>query len=139
VARGIYSPQLGGIEGGWQGGNPMQRLIHSFRYAFAGIGYLFRTQPNARIQLGITLVVVGAGLWVGLPARDWAVIALAVGLVFTAEAFNTALEAVVDLASPEQQELARVAKDVGAAAVTLAALAAVVVGVLVLGPRILDF
>jgi diacylglycerol kinase len=112
----------------------MRRLVASFRYAFAGLGYLFRTQPNARIHLLITLAVGVVGLWVGLPARDWAVVALAVGLVWVAEAFNTALEALVDLACPEQHPLAGVAKDVGAGAVTLAALAAVGVGVLVLGP-----
>jgi diacylglycerol kinase (ATP) len=112
----------------------MRRLVASFRYAFAGLSYLLRTQPNARIHLLITLAVVIVGLWVGLPARDWAVIALTVGLVLVAEAFNTALEALVDLVCPEQHPLAGVVKDVGAGAVTLAALAAVMVGVLVLGP-----
>lgn len=112
----------------------MRRLVTSFRYAWAGLGYLLRTQPNARIHLAITVAVIGVGAWLGLSARDWAVIAVTVGLVFVAEAFNTALEAAVDLASPAPHPLARVAKDVGAAAVTLAALAAVVVGVLLLGP-----
>jgi diacylglycerol kinase len=112
----------------------MYRLVASFRYAFSGLGYLFRTQPNARIHLLITLAVVIVGLWVGLPVRDWAVIALAVGLVLVAEAFNTALEALVDLVCPERHPLAGVAKDVSAGAVMLAALVAVVVGVLVLGP-----
>jgi len=112
----------------------MHRLITSFRYAFAGLGYLLRTQPNARIHLAVTLAVVLVGLWVGLPARDWAVVALTVGLVLMAEAFNTALEAAVDLAHPERHPLAGAAKDVGAAAVTLAAIAAVLVGLLVLGP-----
>jgi diacylglycerol kinase len=112
----------------------MQRLCFSFRYALAGLSYLLRTQPNARIHLGITVVVVVVGAWLGLPARDWAVIAVTAGLVFAAEAFNTALEAAVDLVSPERHPLAKTAKDVGAAAVTLAALAAVVVGLLLLGP-----
>lgn len=112
----------------------MHRLITSFRYAFAGLGYLLRTQPNARIHLAITLAVVVVGLWLGLPARDWAVIALTVGLVLVAEAFNTALEALVDLACPERHPLAGVVKDVSAGAVTLAAITAVVVGLLLLGP-----
>ena len=106
----------------------MRRLFVSFRHAFAGIAHLVRTQPNARIHLAITLAVVIAGLWVGLPGRDWAVIAVTVGLVFIAEAFNTALEAAVDLASSERHPLAKASKDVGAGAVTLAAIAAVVVG-----------
>jgi diacylglycerol kinase len=112
----------------------MHRLFASFRYAFAGIAYLLRTQPNVRIHLVITLAVVVTGLWVGLPTRDWAVIAMTVGLVFTAEAFNTALETTVDLATAEHHPLAKVSKDVGAGAVTLAAIAAVVVGLLLLGP-----
>ena len=112
----------------------MRRLVASFHYAFAGLSYLFRSQPNARIHLAITAAVLIVGLWLGLPSRDWAVIVATAGLVFVAEALNTALEAVVDLASPERHPLAQVAKDVGAAAVTLAALAAVVVGLLVLGP-----
>lgn len=112
----------------------LRRLATSFRYALAGLGYLFRSQPNARIHLVIAAMVVGVGLWLGLPARDWAVIAVTAGLVFAAEAFNTALESAVDLVTSERHPQARAAKDVGAAAVTLAALAAVVVGVLLLGP-----
>lgn len=121
------------------GGKPrwlckMHRLVNSFRYAFAGLICLLRTQPNARIHLAISGVVVVVGLWIGLPARDWAVIALTIGLVWVAEAFNTALEAAVDLASPGRHPLARVAKDIGAGAVMLAAITSVVVGLLLLGP-----
>ncbi len=112
----------------------MNRLRASFRYAFAGLAYLFSTQPNARVHLAITSGVTILGLWLGLSARDWAVIAVTAGLVLGAEAFNTAVEAVVDLVSPERHPLAQVVKDVSAAAVTLTAIAAVVVGLLILGP-----
>ena len=112
----------------------MQRLCDSFCYAFSGLRYLVCSQPNARIHLAIAVVVVAMGAWLGLPVRDWAVIVLVVGLVLTAEAFNTALEAVVDLCSPEPHPLAKVTKDVGAAAVLLAALTSLIVGVLLLGP-----
>jgi diacylglycerol kinase (ATP) len=112
----------------------MHRLVTSFRYAFSGLHYLLRTQPNARIHVAITVGVVVLGLWLGLSWSDWAVIAVTTGLVFVAEALNTALEAVVDLASPERHPLAATAKDVAAGAVTLAALVAVIVGLLVLGP-----
>ena len=112
----------------------MQRLYDSFCYAFSGLRYLARSQPNARIHLIVAIAVVAVGVWLGLPVRDWAVIALTVGLVLMAEAFNTALEALVDLCSPEPHPLAGVAKDVGAGAVLLAALTSVVVGGLLLGP-----
>lgn len=65
---------------------------------------------------------------------DWAVLLLTIALVWTAEFINTALEAVVDLASPQQHPLAKVGKDVGAAAVLIAALTSILVGLLVLGP-----
>jgi len=112
----------------------MKRLWTSFGYAFAGLKYLFETQPNARIHIAITVAVAAAGLWVGLPAQEWALLALTTGMVFVAEGINTALEATVDLVSPEPHPLARVAKDVCAGAVTLAAAAAVAVGLLILGP-----
>ena len=83
--------------------------------------------PSARRLLLVAL-------WLRLPLRDWAVLFLTIALVWTAEFINTALEAVVDLASPEQHPLAKVGKDVGAAAVLLAALASILVGLLILGP-----
>jgi diacylglycerol kinase len=79
------------------------------------------------------LVLVMA-LWLQLPLRDWAVLLLTIAMVWTAEFINTALEAVVDLASPQQHPLAKVGKDVGAAAVLIAAATSVLIGLLVLGP-----
>lgn len=113
-------------------------MIASFRNAFAGLAHALRSQRNLRIHLAVTVLVgvVGAGL--GLRALEWSVLALAVGLVWVAELFNTALETIVDLASPEQRPLARVAKDVSAGAVLAAALTAAATGLLVMGPPLLD-
>jgi diacylglycerol kinase len=108
--------------------------LASFRYAFAGCRHVFRTQPNAWIHAAITVAVFGIGLWLGLGRVEWAVLALTVGLVWVAEFVNTAVEAVVDLASPAVHPLARISKDVAAGAVLMAAITAVVVGLLVLGP-----
>lgn len=74
----------------------------------------------------------------GLSPQDWALIVLAIAMVWTAEFINTALEAVVDLASPTQHYLAKVGKDVGAAAVLIAAAASAVIGLLILGPPLLQ-
>lgn len=108
--------------------------IQSFRHAFAGWWYVLRTQQNAWIHLVATLLVILLGILLNLRTIEWAVLAVAIGLVWTAEFVNTALEAVVDLASPEQHPLARVGKDVGAAAVLISAAIAVIVGLLILGP-----
>lgn len=106
----------------------------SFRYAFAGWWHVLRTQPNAWIHVSASLAVGLVGVWLGLNRLEWAVIVLVIALVWTAEFFNTALEAVVDLVSPQQHPLARVAKDVAAGAVLIVSLGSVVVGLLVLGP-----
>lgn len=110
----------------------------SFRYAFAGWWYVIRTQRNAWIHALVSLAVISLCLWLGISARDWAVIIVAIAMVWTAEFINTALEAVVDLASRhEQHNLARVGKDVGAAAVLIAASSSVLIGLLILGPPLL--
>jgi diacylglycerol kinase len=106
----------------------------SFRYAFAGWWFVIRTQRNAWIHAVVSIAVILVSFWLQIVPRDWAVIVMAIALVWTAEFLNTALEAVVDLASPQQHHLARVGKDVGAAAVLIAAFSAALIGFLVLGP-----
>lgn len=108
--------------------------IQSFGNALRGWWYVLQTQHNAWIHAVIAVIVFVLGIWLRLPASDWAVIILTVTMVFAAEFINTAIEAVVDLASPQKHPLAKVGKDVGAAAVLIAALAAVVIGLLILGP-----
>lgn len=106
----------------------------AFGHAFRGWWYVIRTQRNAWIHALATTLVVLLAFWLRLPARDWAVLFVTIALVWTSEFINTALEAVVDLASPRHHPLARVGKDVGAAAVLIAALTSILVGMLILGP-----
>lgn len=108
--------------------------LASFRHAFAGWWHVLRTQPNAWIHSLVSVAVFILAAWLGLSAFEWAVIFLTVGFVWVAEFLNTAIEAVVDLASPNIHPLAKIGKDVGAAAVLVAALSAVLVGLLILGP-----
>jgi diacylglycerol kinase (ATP) len=108
--------------------------IAAFGHAFRGWGYVLNTQHNAWIHSVVAIVVFVLGLWLNLPARDWAVLVLTIAMVFTAEFINTAIEAVVDLASPVHHPLGKVGKDVGAGAVLVAALAAILIGLLILGP-----
>lgn len=108
--------------------------LNSFRPAFAGIAHVLRSQPNAWLHAIISVAVIAVGLWLGLPASSWATIVVMMALVWAAEFFNTAIEAAVDLASPQIHPMAKIAKDVSAGAVVICAAAAVVVGLLVLGP-----
>lgn len=109
-------------------------LLESFRLAFSGLWYALRTQRSMRIHLGVASAVTIAGLWVGLSADQWAVLALTSGLVLLGEMVNTVMEKLVDLVCPDYHPLAKIVKDVMAGAVLLAAIVAVIVGLLVLGP-----
>jgi len=108
--------------------------IAAFGHAFRGWLHVLKTQHNAWIHLVFASVVILAGLWLQLKPFDWAIIVLTIAMVFTAEFINTAIEAVVDLASPVHHPLAKVGKDVGAGAVLVSALAGIVIGLLILGP-----
>jgi diacylglycerol kinase len=120
----------------WERGRltALKRRALSFLYAFHGWAHVLRTQPNTWIHALATVLVMGMAWWLALSRLEWALLIVAVTLVWMGEFFNTALEAAVDLAAPEQHPLARVAKDVAAAAVLVAALGAAAVGLLVLGP-----
>jgi diacylglycerol kinase len=108
--------------------------LRSIRHALRGWKFVLKTQKNAWVHSLVSLAVIALGIWLKLPARDWAVLVLTIAMVFTAEFINTAIEAVVDLTTPQEHPLAKVGKDVGAGAVLVAALAAVLIGLLVLGP-----
>ena len=108
-------------------------MLRSFGYAFAGIGYILRTQRNARIELVIGGIAVVLGLWLGLAATEWAVLALTIALVLVLESINTSIELAVSLASPQPHPAAKAAKDVAAASVLIGAIASIAVGLLILG------
>lgn len=111
----------------------------SFGYAFRGIGFLFRTQIHAWFHLVATVVVIAAAAFFSVRPTEWCVLILSTGLVWIAETLNTAIEFVVDLASPEYHELAGKAKDVAAGAVLLSAITAAGVGLIVFIPYIVEY
>jgi diacylglycerol kinase len=108
--------------------------LRSFAHAFRGLAHLVRSQPNARIHLLATILICAAGAYVGLDRTEWLWIVLAVVLVWSAEAFNTALEHLADALHPERHPEIGLAKDVAATAVLVAALGAAALGVLVFWP-----
>lgn len=114
----------------------MKAFLRSFRFAFAGIAYALRTQRNARVHAVIACLVIAAGVYFRISTIEWAVIALTMGTVFSAEMLNTVAELAVDLLTQHYHPMAKVAKDVGAGAVLVAAIAAVGVGVAIFGPRV---
>jgi diacylglycerol kinase (ATP) len=110
--------------------------IKSITFALEGIATMLRTQHNAWIHLAATVAGVAVGVFFGLGTGEWIALTLAIVIVWSAEAMNTAFEALCDVASPEFHPLVKTAKDVAAAAVLIAAAGAVVVGLLIFGPRV---
>ncbi len=108
--------------------------IRSFYYAIRGVLRMVRCQHNAWIHAAATLLVLGAGFYLRISRPDWCWIILAISIVWTAEALNTAFEFLADAASPEFHPLVRDAKDVAAGAVLITAAAAAMIGILVLLP-----
>jgi diacylglycerol kinase len=111
-------------------------LTASFGYALAGLAYCFRTQRNFRIHIAIGLIVTLAGIVLGLSWVEWAVVAILIVVVLSAEMVNTMVEALVDLVTEQYHPLAKVAKDVAAGVVLLSAIGSSVVGVLIFLPKI---
>lgn len=111
--------------------------VASFKYAFKGIYWLFTTQPNAVIHGIMTLVVLIGGFFFEISTTEWCFCIIAIALVISAEAFNSALEFLTDLVSPEYHELAGKAKDTAAAAVLILAFGAILIGFIVFLPKIL--
>ena len=119
-------------QAGW-----LEARLRSFPHAFRGLGRLLR-EPNARIHAAAALSVLGAAYFLRVTPLEWAALILTILVVFAAEAFNTALESLADAAVPERHPLVGTAKDLAAAGVLIAALGAIAIGCLVLGPHLWD-
>ena len=111
--------------------------LTSFKNALIGWWHVIKTQQNAWIHAIATVLVILMAFWLELNLGDWAILIITIAMVWMAEFLNTALEIVVDLASPDLHPLARVGKDVGAASVLIAAASAVIIGVLIMGPPLM--
>ncbi|WP_234735866.1 diacylglycerol kinase family protein [Tellurirhabdus bombi] len=114
----------------------IRKNLRSFRFAFAGIHALFRYENNAKIHLLAAFAVVFISFWLDLTRAEWAIILTQIGLVWMAEAFNTAVEKLADVASPDYHPQIKAVKDISAGAVLLVVLVAVVVGLLILGEKL---
>jgi diacylglycerol kinase (ATP) len=117
-------------------GFSLRERAQSFADAGRGIGFLLASQPNARIHALATVAAIALGAVLDLTAGEWCWIALAIALVWVAEAFNSALEALADAVHPNQDPRVGRSKDLAAGAVLVAAIASAVIGALVFGPRL---
>lgn len=105
----------------------------SFAWAFHGLLYAFKTQPNIWVHAIATVLVVGVSFWLQISKFEWVAIIMAIGLVWVAELMNTVAETIVNISSPDKHPLARIAKDLAAAAVLVTAIVAAAIGLIVLG------
>jgi diacylglycerol kinase (ATP) len=110
----------------------IKKRFNSFGYAFTGIKTLLNSEHNSWIHLAATILVVAAGLIFHISIESWLMLTIAIALVWITEAMNTAVEYLVDLTSPDLHPIAKKAKDVAAAAVLIASIAAIIIGILVL-------
>lgn len=115
------------------------KAARSFRYAGVGIYNLFRYENNARIHLMACILVIIAGIFFQISLVEWTLIAIQVGLVWAAEAFNTSIEKLADVVSADYHPVIKVVKDTAAAGVLILSVSAVIVGCIIFIPKLLTY
>lgn len=115
-----------------------KKRLESFKYAFNGLWLLIRDEHNARIHLIVAILIIAAGFWLEIHFIEWLILILTIGLVLIAEFFNSAIEALADKVSTEKHPTIKKAKDLAAGGVLFAAILSVIIGLVILGPKLLD-
>lgn len=115
----------------------MNKFIKGFYYAWKGLDYAFQTQVNFRVQLLAALLVTMLSYYLGLSTEEWLWIISAIAIVLVAELANTAMETLVDMISPEFNLKAGIVKDISAAAVLISSILALIIGILILLPKLI--
>lgn len=118
-------------------GSYKKRML-SFKYAFQGFATLFRETPNAVIHLILAISAILMGFMFSISTAEWLAVTVVIGLVLALEAVNTSIETLADLVSKERNATIKKVKDLAAAGVLLAAVAALAVGILVFLPKIIE-
>jgi diacylglycerol kinase (ATP) len=114
----------------------VKAFLMGFVYAIKGVVYLFTSQRNARVHLFAAVLVVAGGFYFSISTTEWIAVVLSIGMVIAAEAFNSSIEELVDIVSPDYNKSAGRIKDLAAGAVLLIAIAAAVVGLVIFLPKI---
>lgn len=116
-----------------------KRLANSFKYAFQGIKQSYKGEQNLKIHTFIAILVIVFGFFLKISYFEWLVCLILIGLVLMSEFINTAIEYVVDLASPSVHPIAKAAKDTASAGVLMMAIMSAVIGLIIFVPKIIDF
>lgn len=116
-----------------------KRLVNSFKYASEGIKQSYKGEQNLKIHTFIAVLVIVFGFFLKISYVEWLVCLVLIGLVLMAEFFNTAIEYVVDLASPKIHPLAKAAKDTASAGVLMMAIISAIIGLVIFVPKLLEF
>lgn len=113
-------------------------IISKFAWAIAGLMAVIREEQNMKVHLVAAGIALGIGWALGLERVEWGLLLIAIILVLMAEVINTAIERTVDLIAPQYHPLAEKAKNMAAGAVLLSAISAVILGVIVFGPHLIN-
>ena len=116
-----------------------KKLINSFKCAIQGIKQAVKTERNVKIHITIMILVIIAGIVLKINTQEWIICIILFGLVISLELVNSAIEATVDIAMPEINEKAKVAKDVAAGAVLVSAIASAIIGLITFIPKVIVF
>ncbi len=116
--------------------NSVDRFLKSFTNAARGIVYLFKSQPNARIEIIIAILVIIAGFLFEIESYEWVSILLCIALVLGLEGINTAIETFLNKVHPGFDNEIGKAKDVAAGAVLIASIVAAIIGFVIFAPRL---
>ena len=119
-------------------GNSISKKIKSFGHAIRGVFVFMKSNPHNGVLVFSLIAVIAAGFYFNINQAEWFAVIIVTGLVFVAEAFNTAIEIHMNLTSPEHHPFARDTKDVAAGASLLAVILSAVVGLVVFLPRIME-
>lgn len=114
-----------------------KKIVNSFKYAICGIITGFKEERNMKIHTLAVIIVVILGITLKISKTEWIICLILFGIVISAELFNTAIETVVDIAMPEINEKAKIAKDVSAGAVLIQAIISAIIGIIIFAPKII--
>ncbi len=115
-----------------------KNIIDSFKYAFSGLIYGIRNERNIKVHFSIMLIVIFMGILFKINLIEWSICIILFGMVISLEYVNTAIESVVNICSPEKNELAKISKDMAASAVVVVAIVSLIVGMIIFLPKILE-